>query len=139
VSEDTNPEPVELTRQAVSAWSRHDLAAVMGFFAPDGVFDLSDAGFGTFEGAAAATGFLEDWWRTWGDHLVEVEELVDFGSGTVFVAVREDGRLVGSDGHIEQRRGWAFLWVDGKIARLTAYLDLEEARAAAERLAEERG
>jgi hypothetical protein len=34
--------------------------------------------------------------------------------------------------------GRVFLWVDGLIERVTAYLDIEEARAAAERLAEER-
>ena len=75
---------------------------------------------------------------TWGDHLIEVEELVDLGHGVVFLRVREDGRLMGSDGHVEQRRGWVVLWVQGMIERFAAYLDIDEARAATERLAEGR-
>jgi hypothetical protein len=34
---------------------------------------------------------------------------------------------------------WAFLWEKGLIVHATVYLDPDEARAAAERLAEERG
>ena len=42
---------VELTRQVFDAGSRHDADAVMGFYAPDAVWDMSDAGMGVF-GAA---------------------------------------------------------------------------------------
>ena len=136
--ESTTPDPVELTRHAIGVASRHDLDALMGLFAPDAVFDLSDLGIGTFEGEAGIRGFLEDWWGTWGDHLIELEEIVDLGHGVVFSPVREDGRLAGSDRHVEQRRGWVILWVQGMIERFTAYLDIDEGRAAAERLAEER-
>jgi ketosteroid isomerase-like protein len=100
------------------------------------VFDLSDVGIGTFEGAAAIRGFFEDWWATWGDHLVEVEEMVDLGHGVVFMDVREDGRLVDSDSHVEHRRGWVNLWRQDKVFRVVVFLDVNEARAAAERLAE---
>src|SRR6476619_3249856 len=98
----TTPDPVELTRRAIELASRHDLDALMGFFAPDAVFDLSDLGIGTFEGEAAIRDFLEDWWGTWADHLIEAEELVDLSHGVVFSPVHEDGRLVGSRGHVEQ-------------------------------------
>jgi len=46
---------------------------------------------------------------------------------------------VGSDGHIEQHRGWVFVWVQGMIKRFTAYLDTDKGCAAAKRLVEERG
>jgi ketosteroid isomerase-like protein len=69
----------------------------------------------------------------------EVEEIVGFGQGVVFSCVRERGRLVGSDRHVEQRGGWVFTWMHGMIQRLTAYTDTDDARAAAERLAESRG
>jgi ketosteroid isomerase-like protein len=137
--EPTTPDLVELTRQVLEAASRHDLDAVMGFSAPNPVFDLSDLGVGIFEGEAGIRGFLEDWWGTWGDHLIELEELVDLGHGVVFLRVREDGRLMGSDGHVEQRRGWVLVWVQGMIESFTPYLDIDEAGAAAERLAESRG
>ena len=53
--------------------------------------------------------------------------------------MREDSRLAGSDGHVEQRRGWITLWATDKVERVTVYLDIEAARATAERLALERG
>jgi len=43
------------------------------------------------------------------------------------------------DASIEQRRGWAVLWRNGKVVRAASYLDLDQARGIAERLAEQRG
>jgi len=136
--ESTTPDLVELTRHAFGAANSHDLDVLMGFFAPEALYDLSDLALGTFEGAVAIRSFIEDWWGTWGEHLLEAEEIVDLGHGVVFTAIREDGRLVGSDGHVEQRRGWILLWTRGMIESFTAFLDPDEARPAAERLAEER-
>jgi ketosteroid isomerase-like protein len=133
--EPATPDLVELTRQAWEGVSRHDLDRVTSFYAPDVVLDLSDVGLGTFAGVAAIRSFLEDWWGTWGDHLVDLEENVDLGDGVIFSRVREDGRLVGSEGHVEQRLGWVFLWEQSLIGRATAYFDVHEARGAAERLA----
>jgi ketosteroid isomerase-like protein len=137
--ESTTPDLVELTRQAWEGVNRHELDRVTSFYAPDAVLDLSDVALGTFEGVAAIRSLLDDWWGTWGDHLVEVQEVVALDHGVVFASVREDGRLAGSDGHVEQRLGWAVVWVQRRIERATAYFDVDEARAAAERLAEERG
>jgi len=133
--ESTTPDLVELTRQVLDAANRHDIDALMGFYAPEAVWDLSDAGIGTFDGAAAIRSFVEDWWGTWGDHRMEVEEIVDLGHGVVFSPIKEDGRLVGSDSRVEQRRGWVFLWMRGILERQAVYLDSDEARVAAERLA----
>jgi ketosteroid isomerase-like protein len=137
--ESATPDLVELTRRALEAANRHDLDTLMDSYAPDAVWDLSDAGIGIFEGVPAIRSFIEDWWGTWGNHLMEVGEIVCLGRGVVFSSIREDGRLVGSDSHVEQRRGWFFLWVQGLIERQAVYLDVHHARAAAERLAEERG
>jgi ketosteroid isomerase-like protein len=137
--ESTTPDLVELTRRAFDAGNRHDLDALMTFFAPDAVVDMSDLALGTFEGVTAIGRFLEDWWATWGDHLIEAEETVDLGHGVVFVHAHEAGRLLGSDGRVEQHRGWVLVWMQGSIERLAAYLDVEEVRAAAKRLAAERG
>jgi ketosteroid isomerase-like protein len=135
----TTPDLAELTRRAFAAGSRHDLDAVLSFYAPHAVLDLSDAALGTFEGRAVIGSFLEDWWGTWREHMIEVEESVDLGHGVVFSLVWEDGRLAGGDGHVQQRRGWVTLWVKDLISRATAYLDIDKARAAAEWLAESRG
>jgi ketosteroid isomerase-like protein len=140
-SEDsTTPDPVELTRRMFEAASRHDLDALMGLYAPDAVYDADHAGLGTsFEGTAAIRGFVEEWWGTFADHLTEVQEIVDLGQGVAFARVREAGRPVGGDGHVEQLRGWVLLGTQGKIERVEPYFDSDEARAAAERLAESRG
>jgi ketosteroid isomerase-like protein len=139
MSEDsTTPHLADLMRQPFEASNRHDLDASMRLFAPDAGWDLSDLGIGTFEGEVAIRKFVEDWWGTWAEHLVEVGETVDLGQGVTFASVREDGRLVGSDGHVEHTRGWIFLWDGSIVERAIIYLDIDEARAAAERLAEER-
>src|SRR4051794_37874212 len=135
----TTPDLVDRTRQAFEAVSRHDIEALTRFYALNAVLDLSDVGIGTFEGVAAIRGFLDDWWGTWADHLIEVEQIVYLGRGVVFSPIREDGRLVGSDSRVEHRRGLVFLFVRGVVARHTVYLDIDAARAVAERLAEERG
>jgi ketosteroid isomerase-like protein len=137
--ESTTPDLVALTRRTFDAGTRHDMGAALSFYAPDAVMDLSDAALGNYEGVTAIGSFLEDWWGTWGDHSIEVEECVDLGHGVVFARVSEDGRLAGSDGHVQQRRGWVLLWIEDVILQATAYLDLDGARAAAERLAESRG
>ena len=49
------------------------------------------------------------------------------------------GRPVGSSGYVQLRYASVSEWVDGLIVRATFYLDIDEARVAAERLAESKG
>ncbi|HTQ68489.1 MAG TPA: hypothetical protein VMI13_07330 [Solirubrobacteraceae bacterium] len=49
----------------------------------------------------------------------------------VFVAYREVARPMGGEGHLERHQAQVSLWVEGRIARLTSYADVEDARAAA--------
>jgi len=137
--ESTTPDLVRLARQGYEAMSRGDLDAVMSLFAADAVYDASAAGLGTFEGADAVRGFVEDWRRSWEDYLYEEEELLDLGHGVVLSVVRESGRLVGGKGRVDQRAAHLITWTNGKIERFKHYPDPDEARAAAERLAQERG
>jgi ketosteroid isomerase-like protein len=137
--ESTTPDLVERTREMFDALNRRDLDVYMRFYAPDAVFDLSNVGIGTFEGVAAIRGFFDDWHANWADYRVDASEILDLGQGVVFTAYREEGRLMRSDGHVEQRRGRVACWVDGRVERVTNYVNVNEARAAAERLAEERG
>jgi ketosteroid isomerase-like protein len=136
----TTPDVVELTRGYYEMMDRDwDLDAVMRFYAPDAVFDLSAAGLGTYQGAAAIRELFAGWWATWEEHHHYIEEIRDVGCGAVFVGLREDGRLVGSNAWVEHRRGRVIVWVRRKIVRSVAYTDIDEARADAERLAQERG
>ncbi|HME04308.1 MAG TPA: nuclear transport factor 2 family protein [Solirubrobacteraceae bacterium] len=138
--ESTTPDVVALTRTFFETMDRDwDFDALAGFFAPDAVWDLSVWGVGTYEGAAAIRDFLVGYWATWEDHHHEIEDVVDLGHGVLFVVIWEDGCPIGSDARVQARHGDVYEWVQGKIIRITTgYLDIDEGRAAAERLAQER-
>lgn len=131
----TTPDPVEIVRKQLEALDRGDLDGVMSDVAADGVLD-GRADY--FEGRAAIRAFLDDWFRAYEELGFELEEVSHLGGGVVFAVVIQDGRLVGGDGHIRQREGWVYLCIGGSIARLTTS-DVDPGRAAAERLAQERG
>jgi len=137
--ESTTPDLIELTRLALEAVNQRDIDAVMSFFAPDAVLDGRAAG-GLYEGRVAIRGFLDDWFGSFAELRMEVEEFVVLDDGVVLAVVTQEGRPVGVDGQVHQREGWAFYWsADGRIVRLTTHADIDEARAASERLAAERG
>jgi ketosteroid isomerase-like protein len=137
--EPMTPDLVGLARQGYEAMSRGDVDAVMSLFAPDAVYDGSDAGIGTFQGKEAVRRFVEDWRRSYEEYRYEEEELLDLGHGVVLSVIRESGRLVGGDGRVEQRAAHLITWANGKIEWFKHYPDPDEARAAADRLAQERG
>jgi ketosteroid isomerase-like protein len=138
--ESTTPDLVDLTCRVVESASRRDLDAIMRSFAPDAVWEAVSLGT-SFEGVAAIRGFLEDWLGAYDEYEIEPEEILDLGDGVVFVGTRLTGRPVGSAGSaLMRRRPLVFIWVEGLVARVTSpSSDIDEARAAAERLAESRG
>ena len=92
-----------------------------------------------FEGREAIRGFFEDWAISYDDFEQALEEVSDLGNGVTFGVFLMRGRLAGSSGSVELRYAGVSTWADGLIERVTTYLDINEARAAAERLAQERG
>ena len=109
----------------------------MSFFAPDAVWDMSAMGLGVFKGAAAIRGFIEDWIGAYEEY-----EVGRGGSTSAMASCSRDcaeGRPVGSSRQVQMRFGTVNVWDEGLIVRVTNYPDIDEARAAAERLAEERG
>jgi uncharacterized protein (TIGR02246 family) len=135
--ESTTPDLVERMGRAFEAANRRDLDAAASIFAEDAIFDGRALG-DHFEGRAAIRSFFDDWFGVYEDLEYGLEEVRDLGNGVVFAVVVQNGRPLGSAGHLRQREGWVFVWVRGLIARLTIS-EVDEARAAAERLAEERG
>jgi ketosteroid isomerase-like protein len=134
--ESTIPDLAELTRVVFEAVNRRDIDAVMSFFAPDAFL----AGFEVVEGRAAIRGFLDEWFGYFAELRFEIEEFVVLDDGVVLAVVHQEGRPVGVDGQVHQREGWAIHWsADGLVVRLTTHTDIDEARAAVERLAQERG
>ena len=136
--ESTTPDLIELARLLNEAFNRRDFDAVESFFAPDAV-TVGLEGIGTYEGAAAIRGFYEEAASFADDFHVETEEIIDLGNGVTFAVVLITGHLVGSSGDVQMRFGSVASWTEAVIERETGYLDIDEARAAAERLAQERG
>ena len=136
--ESRTPDPVELMGRAFEAANRRDLDAVASSFAEDATFDGRAFLGDHFEGRAAIRSLLEDWLGMYEELEFGLEEVRDLGNGVVFAVVVQNGRPAGSAGHLRQREGWVVVWVRGLIARLTTS-EVDDARAAAERLAKELG
>jgi ketosteroid isomerase-like protein len=142
--ESTSPNLVELTRQSYEVVSlfpgdvEAQVRGSMGFSRPDSVWDMTPVGLGKYDGRAAIERFFEDWFGAYEELVVEPEEIRDLGNGVVFAVVRQNGRPVGSTGHVNVRFAAVFIWSEHLVERVTNYADIDDARAAAERLAEER-
>jgi len=136
--ESTTQDLVELMRLAFEAANQRDIDGVMNFFAPDAVYQGRTGEL--YEDRAAIRASFGDWFGSFAELRFEVEEFVVLDDGVVLAVVTQEGRPVGVDGQVHQREGWAFYWsADGRIVRLTTHADIDEARAASERLAAERG
>ncbi|HEX5225401.1 MAG TPA: nuclear transport factor 2 family protein [Solirubrobacteraceae bacterium] len=135
--ESTTPDLVALVRRALEAMNRRDLDAVMSSFASDAVFEGRALG-DVFVGHAAIRGFIEEWLGAYEELEYRLEEARDLGNEVVFTVVVQSGRPAGSAGHVQQREGWIVVWARDVIARITVS-QVDGGRAAAERLARERG
>jgi ketosteroid isomerase-like protein len=134
--ESTTPDLIELARRSIE---EEDLEAALSFYAPHAVWDASPWGMGVFEGQAAVRGFFEDWRSSYSGIERTAEEIRDLGNEVTFAVVLQTARVVRSSGSVQLRYGSVIEWSDGLILRNTTYTDIDEARTAAERLAEERG
>jgi ketosteroid isomerase-like protein len=136
--EPTTPNLAEY-RIAIEADSYDEFAVLSGrLYATDAVLDMSNVGLGTFEGLAAILGFIQEYWSMWEEHHHHVDEIVDLGHGVGYTIIREDGRMKGGDARVEARNAWVAVWDDGRVVRTKMYTDLDDARADAELLAQER-
>ncbi len=135
--ESTTADLAERTRRSFAAAGRRDWDEVMGFFAHDAMWAVPE--LQAFEGRDAIRSFLEDWVGAYQDVEIQVEELLDLGGGIAFVIATLDGRLAGSTAHMRVRFGATYRWMDDLIVYIASYPDIDEARAHAERLAQERG
>jgi hypothetical protein len=136
--ESRTPDVVELMRRQLEAANRGDLDAFMGGFAPDAVYDASRDGLGVYEGPVAIRGLIGGWWAAFEDFQLTLQEFLDLGNGVTFTVLRHDGRPAGSTGYVNTRQAYVSILVEGLVVGMTVYSDIDEARAAAERLAESR-
>jgi ketosteroid isomerase-like protein len=132
----TLEEKARLVREAIR---RRDFDAALAMYAPDAVWDVSPLGLeGAFEGREAIRGLMEDMMAPYDDLEVVPAEFSNLGGGVTLSVAVGHGRPRGSSGLVERRVAVVNTWANGLIARTTWYSDIDEARAAAERLAEER-
>jgi ketosteroid isomerase-like protein len=136
--ESTTPDLAELWRRAVDAFARGDSDEAAAAYAGRAVFDLSRLGIGIFEGREAIRGLFEDWVEPYEEYQAECEEFLDLGNGVNFAVLLHGGRPGGRDGFVDVRHSYTMTWRHGLIEPFIVYADIDEARAAAERLAEER-
>jgi ketosteroid isomerase-like protein len=133
----TTPDLVELVRSSLEAAKGRNFDAMLSQFAPDAVWEAAPLGV-SFEGVAAIRGFFEDWIGSYDEFEIEPEEVLDLGNGVVFSVSLQRGRPLGSTGVVQVRSGFVAVLVGGMIVQVMVYPDIDEARATAERLAEER-
>jgi ketosteroid isomerase-like protein len=137
--ESTTPDLLELVQRSVDAVNRRDFDQFAGFFGSDSVWDLSPMGLGIYEGSSAVRAFVEDWNGSYEAFELLLEEVLDLGNEVVFAVVFQRARLTSSSAEVRMRYASVNSQAGEVFARITNYTDIEEARAAAERLAEERG
>jgi uncharacterized protein (TIGR02246 family) len=135
--ESTTPDLAELWQRSIDALNARDFDAVLSFFAPHAVWE--SPGVGVFEGHDAIRGFIEDWRGAYEDLEFAVEEIRDLGGDVGFSVAVQRGRMPGSTEWVKLRSPVISILAHGLVERVTVYTDIDEARAAAERLAQERG
>jgi ketosteroid isomerase-like protein len=136
--ESTTPDLVEFVRGFWASARRSDWDAILRFYAPGAVWDMSPFGLGTYGDEAAMRGLWDDWVGAYQELELELEA-IDVGNGVVLAVLDQNARPVGSTGQVHARQVLVYEWGAGMVVRVTVYPDLGEARIAAERLAEERG
>jgi len=106
------------------------------FFAPDAVFLT---GVGRFEGRDAIRGYVDDFNGSYDERSYAPDEVHDLGNGVAWFSAVVTGRLRGTSAEVHLRFAVVVTHAGGVVSQWTDYATIDEARAAAERLAEERG
>jgi ketosteroid isomerase-like protein len=134
----TAPGLVGRVREVFEALSSGDFDALTTLCARDAVYESVAMG-ATFEGVAAIREFVEDMVGAHDAFDAKIEENLDLGSGIGLAVVHQTGRPAGSSFEAAMRYAAVSDWVEDLLVRITMYTDIDAGRAAAQRLAEERG
>jgi ketosteroid isomerase-like protein len=135
--EPTTPDLVEVVQRCVEAVNRRDLDEFVSFFGAASVWDLSPMGLGAYEGVSAIRAFIEDWQASYDEFELALEEVADLGNDVVFAVVLQRGRVAESAAEVRMRYASVNSGAHGLFERISNYSDIDDARAAAERLAQE--
>src|SRR5687767_14033734 len=89
------------------------------------------AGVGVTYGLEAAQQFLQEYWGTFENFRVELEEVIHADDEQVVTIVRDGGRIKGSDAEAWNRFFHVWSFSDSKIARLSIHIERNPALEAA--------
>jgi len=135
----TPPDLEELTHFTNDAFNRRDFDGLMTRYSQNPVWDTSAVGLGVHEGREAVRAFQEEWLQAYEDFEGVVAELCDLGNGISMAVFQHRAKPTGGSGFVEFRFALVTTWTGGLVERVTAFTDVDEARSAAGRLAEDRG
>jgi ketosteroid isomerase-like protein len=139
--EPTTADLVDRVHSCFEAISAGDLEEAQKFFTRDAMLDMTRTAGVLVHGLEAIRAWQEDWLAGYEDVAFTAEEIVDVGNGVAFVRELQTARPTGTVGHVTQRQADIWITEDGCFVRVIVYpnSELDEARAAAERVALERG
>jgi ketosteroid isomerase-like protein len=132
--ESTRPDAVEGILSALGT-DGMDVAGFVRFFAPDAVFLT---GVGRFEGRDAIRRYCEDFNSAYDTLSWAPAEVHDLGHGVAWFTAVLAGRLRATSPEVHLRFAVVVTHAGGVVSQWTDYVTIDEARAAAERLAKER-
>jgi hypothetical protein len=135
----SEPDSLEVAQRLAEAYNRRDVDAIVSMYSVGALWDMSDLGVGVVSGRDAIRRFVEGWLASYEEFDFALEEVHDLGHGVAWAVVLPRGRPRGSNSFDELRYGNCAVSEDGLIDRMVFSTDIDAGRAAAERLAEERG
>jgi ketosteroid isomerase-like protein len=114
---------------------RETLAVIFDSFDPE-IEVHEDPRFpeaGIYRGPDAVRGYLLQFTDSFDEFVFEVDDLIDLGADRVLILFLLRTRGKGSGATAEARPGWICTIREGKTVRIEAYLNREDAFAAADR------
>jgi hypothetical protein len=132
------PDLATLTRRAYACARAGDWEGVLSFYRPDTDWDMTAGGLGKYDGPEALLQFFSEWTGSYREWELELEEVEYLGDDKVLAVVLTRGRSGRRARWVELRFATIADWVGEHMTHVKSYTDIDEARAAAARIGEER-
>ena len=96
--------------------------------APDFVWDMTGMGLGQRQGKTAMRDFFYEWTGSYEEWFIEPGEIEELSDSVVVNAVRQGGRLHGSEGRVVLDYGQLGVWEGERLKLAANYMSVAEAR-----------
>ena len=125
-------ENVELVSRAYEGINAH-LRSAPELFGPADEVDATEVApdVGVVQGYEASNEAFLPYWNTFDAFHIEIDEVIHADEGRVVTAIRDGGRIKGSDAEVWNRFFHVWTFGDGKIVRLSIHTDRGRALEAA--------